>query len=267
MPIIDFHIHTFPDAVAERAVKKLANLSGITPSTDGKAETTLQVLRRAGVDVGVSLNIATSPKQMHTINDHAALLNRTMGRKLLSFGSVHPDAPDAVDELRRIKAMGLPGIKLHPDYQGFMVDDERLFPIYEACGLLGLPVVFHAGWDCYSPELTHNPPERSAKVAKQFPHTRMVLAHLGGLKQWDDVERHLCGLENVYFDTAIIAGYIDPEQAVRVIKNHPADHVLLGSDCPWENPADSVAFVRGLPLDEQRKMQILGGNAEKLLSE
>ena len=265
MPVIDFHVHTFPDAIAERAVKKLADISGITPSTDGTVGATLPVLRHARVDTGVSLNIATSPKQMHTINDHAAVLNRELGGRLISFGSVHPDAPDAVEELRRIKQLGLPGIKLHPDYQGFMVDEERLFPIYEMCGELGLPIVFHAGWDCYSPELIHNPPARSARVAKLFPRTRMVLAHLGGLKQWDEVERHLCGLENVYFDTAIIASHIDPAQAVRVMRNHPADHVLLGSDCPWEDPAVSVAFIENLPVSERRKRQILGENAQRLL--
>ena len=67
--------------------------------------------------------------------------------KRQGFGSVHPSHPDALKELERIHALGIKGIKFHPDYQYFFVDEERMFPIYEKCGKLGLIVVFHAGWD------------------------------------------------------------------------------------------------------------------------
>ena len=101
---------------------------------------------------------------------------------MISTGSVHPDNPDALNELQRIKDLSIKAIKLHPDYQGFFIDEEKLFPIYQMCSDLDLPIVFHSGWDCYSPQLVHAMPEASAKIAKKFPRLKMVLAHFGGLK-------------------------------------------------------------------------------------
>ena len=48
-------------------------------------------------------------------------------------------------------------------------------------------IVFHAGWDCYSPQLIHARPKASAEVAQAFPRLKMVLAHMGGLKLEDEV--------------------------------------------------------------------------------
>lgn len=55
--------------------------------------------------------------------------------------------PKTLDELDRIKALGLKGVKLHPDYQRFLVDDPRCIPIYEKISRLGLITVFHTGLD------------------------------------------------------------------------------------------------------------------------
>jgi len=156
----------------------------------------------------------------------------------------------------------LKGIKLHPDYQDFFIDEERLYPIYEACSELELPIVFHAGWDCYSPDVIHAVPAASAKVAADFPKLKMVLAHFGGLRLWDDVETFLTGLENVYFDTAMAATYMqDPGIAMRIINKHPIENIFMGSDCPWEAPDRSAAFVESLPISDDRKEKILGQNA------
>ena len=67
--------------------------------------------------------------------------------RLIPFGSVFPHAPDALEELERIRDMGLVGVKFHPDYQGFFVDDEKMKPIYRKISQLGLITVFHAGKD------------------------------------------------------------------------------------------------------------------------
>lgn len=264
--IIDFHVHTFPDKIAPKAVGKLAVISGITPFTDGTVGDTLAKMEPNGIDVSVCLNIATRPGQERTINDTAARLFNESGGRLVGFGSVHPDSPDAVDELSRCKELGLKGIKLHPDYEGFMVDDAKMWPIYRALEELGLFVTFHSGWDCYSPDHIHCPPERAAKVAKAFPHLRMCFAHFGGLRMWDDVNDHLAGLDNVYFDTSMSSTMgLSRELALKIISRHPADNILLGSDCPWENPAVSVRWVEALGLGPDRTEAVLGGNAKRIL--
>lgn len=259
--IIDAHAHTFPDKIAERAIQRLEKISGIKAATNGTVADTLAYMKKVNIDKFLNLNIATSPTQQYTINSTAAE-NNNKYREMISTGSVHPDNPDSVEELHRIKNLSIKAIKLHPDYQEFFIDEEKLFPIYQACSDLDLPIIFHSGWDCYSPDLVHAMPEASAKIAKKFPKLKMVLAHLGGLKMWDDVSSHLSGLENVYFDTAMAATYInDVNVAMKIINKHPIENIFLGSDCPWESPDASVKFVESLPLTDDAKEKILGKNA------
>ena len=163
---IDFHVHMFPEALAKKTLPKLAHISGRGGQdapyfTDGTLPGTLRRLDEWGVDRAVTLHIATSVHAMHKVNDFAAAVK---SERLYSFGSVHPDAPDALEELDRIQALGLDGVKFHPDYQDFFVDDDKMAPIYEKIQSLGLPVTFHAGWDPLSPEVVHAEPERLARV-------------------------------------------------------------------------------------------------------
>lgn len=260
--IIDAHVHTFPDAIADKALRRLEKISGLTRATDGTVNSTVDYMKKLKIDKFINLNIATSPNQQHTINDVAAQNNKEYA-DMVSLGSVHPDNPDAVNELYRIKSLSIKGIKLHPDYQEFFADDKKLYPIYETCAELNLPIVFHAGWDCYSPDVVHAPPVRTITVAKDFPRLKMVLAHFGGLYLWEDVENLLAGFENVYFDTAMAYTYMkSPDMAMRIIHKHPIENIFLGSDCPWEAPNKSVEFVESLPLSDDDKEKILGRNAK-----
>lgn len=258
--IIDTHAHTFPDKVAEKAVGKLEIISKIKPSTNGTVDDTLNHMAKCNVDIFINLNIATSPNQQEKINTVAAENNQKY-KNMISTGSVHPDNPNAVSELYRIKELKIPAIKLHPDYQEFMIDEERLFPIYDECSNLNIPIIFHSGWDCYSPELVHAKPYSSATIASRFPNLKMVLAHFGGLKMWDDVIEHLTGKENVYFDTAMAASYMDIDTAMKIINKHPIENIFLGSDCPWESPEKSIQFIYSLPISDDKKDKILYKNA------
>ena len=259
--VADAHVHTFPDKIAAKAVGKLAVTSGITPSTDGTLAQTQALMQENRIDHAVLLNIATAPGQERTVNNTAAA--NAADETLTPLGSVHFLSENPVAEVHRIASLGLKGIKLHPDYQDFLIDDERLFPIYEACAALGLPVVFHAGWDCYSPELVHAPPEKSAAVLARFPELKMVLAHFGGLCRWDEVERHLLG-KNVWFDTAMCATFADKAQIRRMILAHDPQKILFGSDCPWEHPQKSLEWLLSLELPQEILSGILYDNAAAL---
>ena len=153
--VIDFHVHAFNPKVAEKAVEKLQACSGITPFTRGTAEETIQRFDEWGIDKGVLLSVATKPTQQRVINDWCAEQD---GGRFISFGGIHPDADDYEQEIAHIKKLGLHGIKLHPDYQGFMIDDERMDKIYDAIERADLPVIFHSGYDCVSPDLIHSTP-------------------------------------------------------------------------------------------------------------
>lgn len=263
--LIDFHLHTFPDKIAGGAVGKLYDICGIPPATNGTVAATLKKMDETGTNIAVSLNIATNPGQETTINRTAAGLWEQTNGRIIGFGSVHPDSPDALEQLDHIAALGIKGIKFHPDYQGFFIDEERMFPLYERCGELGLLVVFHAGWDPVSPDVIHAQPRAGQAIARRFPQTKFVFAHMGGMRCWDAVENYLVGESNAYFDTSMAASECSKEQALRILNAHMEENILFGSDCPWEEPAASKAFIEDMPLSEEYKQKIFSGNAKRLL--
>ena len=260
--ILDFHAHAFPDKLAERALAALVkNAGGLKPFTDGTAGGLARVSAEHGISKSVVCNIATNAAQQSAVNRFAA---ETNGGSLISFGSVHPLAANAPDELRRVKALGLKGIKLHPDYQEFYVDDARVFPIYALAAALGLITVFHAGVDVGLFEPVYCPPERLARALPAFGGGVVVAAHFGGYLQWDAVERELAG-KDVYFDTSYCAGRMPVIQARRIVQKHGAERILFGTDLPWGDPEAELRFVRAFGLSEADEALVLGGNAARLL--
>lgn len=260
--IIDFHTHAFPDKVAPKALAVLSeNAGNYIPYFDGTVEKLKAYIKKSGVDKAVLLSIATNPKQQKNVNDFAIAVN---GGDIVAFGSVHPDAPDALQELERIHAAGLKGIKLHPEYQNFFVDEERMRPIYEKAAQLGLITVFHAGVDLEYFEPVHCAPEALSKALPWFGGAPVVAAHMGGWLQWYEVEKHLVG-KNVYFDTAYSYGRMPNKHCRRIVENHGADKILFGSDMPWSGSDLEKRFIEGLKLGEEDTAKILGGNAQRLL--
>ncbi len=262
--IIDFHVHCFNPKIADRAIGVLADRCGIDPYTRGLIEQTEKRFDEWGIDKGVILPIATKPTQQIVLNDWAAAQNH--GR-FYSFGSVHPDAEDLCEELDRIRALGLYGVKLHPDYQGFMVDDSRMDAVYDEIEKRDLPVIFHAGWDCYSPDLIHVTPERSVKMLARHPNLKVIFAHLGANDMWQEVYDKLAGIGGeVYFDTAFTAKCPD-ELMEKIIKKHGADRILFASDCPWNSSLEIKNKILRLSLTDDEREKIFSSNALGILGE
>jgi len=260
--IIDFHTHAFPDPIAPRAISSLCECAGgIQPLTDGTTASLCAVLGQHGIDRAVILNIATNETQHTAVNNFASNIHDEM---LVPFGSVHPFAENALDELRRIASLGLKGIKLHPDYQKFYADDERIFPFYAQAASLGLITVFHAGVDIGLFEPVYCTPERLARALPAFGGGIVVAAHFGGYLLWNDVEQHLVG-RNIYFDTSYCAGRMPVLQARRIVASHGASRILFGTDLPWGDPGAELRFARSLGLAVEEEALVLGGNAARLL--
>ena len=262
--IIDFHVHAFPDALAAKALPLLSKCSGgVKPNYDATISGLESYLAKNNVDHAVVLNIATNPHQEKKVNDFAiSLLEK---KNIIPFGSVHPDSPNALSELERLAKAGIRGIKLHPDYQHFFVDDEKMFPIYKKIAELGFITVFHAGVDIGYPKPVHCTPERLLCVLDLFDDAPVVAAHFGGWLLWDSVLEDLCGTK-VYLDTAFSSGKMPPDYAKELIKAHGADKVLLGSDMPWSDTLDEVRFVQSLELSAEDEEKILSNNAKRLLN-
>ena len=123
--IIDFHTHIFPDGIAPKTIPFLEQRSGIQANTDGMLKGLLRAMEETNVDVSVVHPVVTKPSQFDTVNQFAKMVNDSCDGKVISFGGIHPDCEDYKGKLEYIKELGLPGIKLHPDYQGVFIDDER----------------------------------------------------------------------------------------------------------------------------------------------
>ncbi len=279
LEIIDFHTHTFPDHIAAKAIGRLSRASHTVPFSDGTDAGLLVRMDESGTDLSVILPVATSPKQVERINDTAAEVNGRYPR-LHSFGGIHPDYEGWKGELARIRDLGLKGIKIHPVYQDTDLDDIRFLRILDRCAELGLIVTAHAGLDIGFPGIVRCSPKMAAHALAEVPGVTLVLAHMGGWRNWDEVTELLPGT-GAFIDTAFSGGaftplddgywraedtgMLSPVEFVGIVRAFGADRVLFGTDSPWSAQAEELAFVRGLPLTDEEKERILGGNARKLL--
>ena len=260
--LIDFHTHAFPEGIARRAVDKLSHVAGgLAPQTDGTLDSLKKVMDEDGVDISVVLSIATNPKQMHNVNNFAAEMDRDS--RIVAFGSVHPDAPDALEELERIAAMGLKGVKFHPEYQGFFVDEERMKPIYRKISELGLITLFHAGEDYGYPPPYHATPERLIRAIRWFD-SPVIAAHWGGAGFGREVIERLCG-ENLYFDLSYGYAAMPRPVAQAIVDRHGTEKLLFGSDAPWHRPEWELRLLNALDLSDEARERICWKNAAELL--
>ncbi len=259
---IDFHTHAFPEKIAERAMANLSFASGgLMPQHNGTLNSLKEEMKKDDVDISVVLGIATNPHQQTNVNNYAAEMNKD--NSIVAFGSVHPDAPDAIEELERIKDLGLKGIKLHPEYQDFFVDDERMKPIYKKISELGLITVFHAGHDYGYNEPFRCMPEALAKALKWFD-SPVVAAHWGGAGCGKQVVEHLCG-KDIWFDTSFGYGNMPKSFAQEIMDKHTPERFLFGSDMPWHRPTWEKRLIETLDLSNDDKEKIYYKNAVKLL--
>ena len=259
--IIDFHTHMFPDALAEKTIPYLAQKSGYVNMTDGTLAGTLKSMDNNGIDKSVVCNIATNAHQTEKVNAFAIEINKN--DRIISFGSVHQDS-DYEYYLDMLKSNGIKGIKLHPDYQNFFIDDAKMSEIYEAILKRGFVLIFHTGVDDGFGEPAHASPERIKRVMPMFRGEKVVLAHMGGFRLWDRVYALLAG-EDVYFDTSCSAGFMTPEMFRRLVSAHGTDKILFATDTPWTKPADGIKEIKALDISDAEKEKIFSGNAKKLL--
>ena len=261
--IIDFHTHCFADSIAERAISSLCKACGnlYKPCADGTLKGLTSNMDRFGIDISVVQPVITKQSQTKTINEWAASI---CSDRVISFGAVFPHTDDYKRDIDFVCSLGLKGLKFHAEYQQFTVDTPEMLKIYDYAFSKGLIVLHHAGFDPAFPPPYHTSPKQFAHIAEELKGGVLVAAHLGGQKQWDDVERYLAGTD-VYMDSSMGFEYYSEEQFLRIVQKHGADKILFGSDSPWSRADREVATLKALPLKEAEKQQILCDNAKKLL--
>ena len=269
--LIDVHVHTFPDDLAGRALKKLVEKTGnfIAPAGDGTIAGLLGAMRRDGVDYAAVCPIATKPAQADGILAEALAIRdgergASAARHLIPFASVHPGDEACFAHLSRVADSGIRGIKLHPYYQSFVLDAPPLLEYFRCCRDLNLVVQCHCGFDIGFPFDPVCGPERVARVVSEVPGLRFIAAHLGGWRQWGGAAEQLLG-KDVYLDTAVLMPHFGDEGVRRILREHPSDRLLFATDWPWLGFAEGISFVRASGLDKAQTDAVLGGNAARLL--
>ena len=266
--IIDFHTHNFPDALAERAMASLiktnSSLLKMEGHTDGTARGARELLSKAGISRAVVCNIATNARQESNVNSYAISLI-SQGDFFSPLGSVHPDSENKERELDRVYAVGIRGIKLHPDYVRIPLADSRYDEIFSLLEERDMFAVVHTGFDPVSPDFVHATPDMLLEVIKKHTRLKLVAAHMGGLLKAEEVLQKLVGT-SIYIDTSLSSLRIDEHDAiVKILKEHDEDRILFGTDTPWSDPKKEIELVATADISERRREKIFSNNAIKLL--
>ena len=266
--IIDFHTHIFPDKIAKKTIDLLSAKADIPPFSDGTVAGLTDKMEKANVDICVTLPVLTNPLQFDSVNRFAAEINAAFAgkaKRLISFGGIHPACDDIENKMKKIKEMGFPGVKIHPDYQDTFINDEGYIRIMQCAKEYDLTVVTHSGVDAgYKGLPVRCTPALALELIRKVPHGKFVLAHFGANEMSDEVYDLLCG-EDVYFDNAYVLRFMSKETFQKILQKHGADKILFASDSPWSSIENDVNILKSFALDKDTENKIFSENARKLL--
>lgn len=275
--IIDFHTHNFPDALAERALASMVEKLDhkFTPYGDGTLACQLAAAQADGIDRCVMCPIATKPSQADVILRTAVAIRdgergEEAARVIIPLASVHPADPDFRAHLKAVADAGIPGIKLHPYYQGFRLDDPAVFPFFAAVRDRGLCVIVHCGEDYGFRDAPMScGPFEIAALLKAVPGLgpRFVAAHLGGRSGNPPGAADVLLETGCLVDTACLECEQDDPEARRVAETWPADRMVFGTDYPWNRQRRLVEWVAARRPDAADRERIFHLTAERLLAD
>ena len=261
MRIFDCHAHIYPEKIAAKATDTIGIFYDIKMEMPaGTTENLLLEGKSAGISRFVVHSVATTAHQVRSINE---FIKREIDAhpEFIGFITLHQDLSEEeiVAEIDWAIANNFKGIKLHPDFQKFYIDDEAVEKFYRAAAGK-LPILLHIGDDRYD----YSKPFRLASMAKKYPKTNFIAAHFGGYRCWSEVSVYQ-GLDNVWFDTCSALPMIDTAEAMRIIKLFGADRFFFGTDFPMWDASGELERFNKLPLTDTEREMILSGNVKKLL--
>lgn len=298
---VDTHVHVYETAeqglfdTSEYPITEYGEKDGVAFSARaGTVQDALDAMKAADIDYSAMLGSFELPalpfppdEARHWPNDpvYAALTDDLMAYNawLCSVGAEHPSllpfvtVNPAVMTSRQsalhiadlVDNRGARGMKLHTIGIRTYPDDPGLEGTFEVCQERGVPIVVHCGPDARG--YNWATPASFVPVMERFPRLPLILAHLGGAA-WRDLAVVADENPQVWFDLSEIVNWTDatqgatPDQLVSLMERVGVERVLLGSDFPWYEPADTAALVDALPgLSADAKRAILGENAARLI--
>ena len=259
--LIDIHTHIYPDKIARKAADSVRDFYDLEGSLqmDGTVDMLLKRGAEAGISHFVVLPVSNGPTHVRSINNFILEQTKTHDN-FIGFGTVHAAMENIEEEVDRILSAGLKGIKMHPDSQRFNIDDERLFPVYDA--IRGrIPVLLHMGDQRY--DFSH--PARLRKVLAQFPDLKVIAAHFGGYSMFETARENLEDTDCV-FDISSAMMFMQPGEAEGYINRYGAERMAYGTDYPLWDPVTEVQRFRRLKLTGEQFDQISYKTAQRILN-
>ena len=260
MDIIDFHVHIYPDKIAERAIKSVGEFYNLEMRGSGTAEKILTDCKKTGVTSCVVHSVAVTASRVESINDYIAS-ECEKHKEFYGFGTMHADFDNKIDETKRFLDMGLKGVKIHPDTQLFNIDDERMFELYDFLQQTKTPILIHTG--DYRYDFSH--PRRLKNILKEFPDLIAIGAHFGGWSIFDLALEYLKDTK-CYLDTSSSLPMTGLKRAKELIRIYGAERIVYGTDFPMWDPEQCLNEFMSLNLSNDENKLILSENAKKILN-
>ena len=243
----------------------------------------LEEMKEVGVEkcVVMSRNTATSltPPDADSAeswgsvsNDDVAAGTRTYPESLIAFGAVDPSGGirEAVQEVDRcIKTLGCRGIVLEPGFcsPALMPDAPQLYPVYDRCAELGVPVAITQSFEG-GPRIRYANPEAVENAAHDFPSLNFIIVHASYpyILQAASIccfNPNVWLLPDLYMNVTTVPGRSLYAEAMKLTHGK---RFLFGSAYPYRSLGQSVEGLRSLGLSEEFFRKITYDNAIELLN-
>jgi uncharacterized protein len=188
--------------------------------------------------------------------------DRTLAFAARSGGTMIPFvrldlAADPIGEAKRCLDLGARGIKLHPRAQKFLLNDERLAPVFELAAERKVPILIHGGRGL--------PPiaDDLARSVERYPDAQLIVAH-AGIADLAALADRLGGKAGVFFDTSVWS----PVDLLSLYRLVGPEQVVYASDYPYgQQPASlliSLRTARLAQLSDEQVLDVLAGNANRI---
>lgn len=260
MPVVDVHVHIYPEKISERATQSIGRFYNIVMDAENGSVARLeQSISSSPITHCVVCSVAVKPQTVESINDFIAQQIQEHSN-YLGFMAMHQDYEDPEAEIARAQAIGLCGIKLHPDTQAVNMDDPRLMRVYEIAQDRGLPLTIHCG--DYRYDYSH--PRRLKRILHAFPRLVVNAAHFGGwsIQDWalEFLEDERC-----FLDMSSSMRTLGPRRTRELVYAYGTDRILFGSDFPMWEPADELQKFMSLGFSDAELEDLCWHNAERFL--
>src|SRR5437764_1356309 len=191
-------------------------------------------------------------------NDRTLAFAERSGGRLIPY--VRLDLGERpIDEAERCLDRGARGIKLHPRAQKFLLDDERLTPVFAIAAERRVPILIHGGRGL--------PPiaDHLASLVERYPDAQLIIAH-AGIADLSGLAGNFAGTPGVFFDTSVWSA-VDLLSFFRLV---PPEQIVYASDYPYGLQPQSLLLslrsARSAGLGEAQIRELLAGNANRIAS-